>query len=134
MRTLLAFMLVLVVVTQVTTDTGCASTSSTVKTMSGSFATCAKADFGAIVVGVAGESTSLLSDVAAIIERNATALEADLTALAVTVGVDAVKCAIAAVQAVIEAASAGSGSAMTPATTTARSPGLARALAWSTAR
>ena len=78
--------------------------------MSGAFVACAKADLGQIIGGL-----PLETDVAAILDANATTLEAELGVLAAQVGIDAVECAIAAVEAAFPPATAGSGSA-TPTT------------------
>lgn len=87
-----------------------ACTSAQLKTMTGTFATCGKADLGQIVTGADGKPAALEAAVAAIIEGNGAALEATLGALAVVVGIDAIDCAIAAVEAAFVPA-IGSGSA-----------------------
>lgn len=109
-----------------------ACTKQQLHTMSGAFASCAKADLGIVVAP--GET--LLSDVAQKIEGNAPTLEADFDTLARTLGVAAVQCAIAAVVAVLEPApaqgqGAGSGSALATGIKPPEPPGVTRALAWS---
>lgn len=106
---------------------GCAAAKQDVKTMSGAFATCAKADLG-VIVPEAG--VTLLSDVAKLVTGNPVTLVADLTALGMTFGVDSIKCAIASVEAVIAPPPAATGSGSAQLATATRPPGLVRALAW----
>lgn len=90
---------------------GCATASADLKTMTGKFEVCAKADLGQIV-GTQGKT--LLEDVAAQIAGASVSLEATLAADAVVAGVDALECAVTAVESTLTAGS-GSGSAVTPA-------------------
>jgi hypothetical protein len=111
---------------QVSAFTGCAATTSAARTMSGEFATCAKADLGQVIKAVPGE---LLSGIAAIIAANSATLENDLTKIALEVGKDAVTCGISAVAAVVNPSHA------TPKTGQDPIPkGLSRALAWEKAQ
>ncbi len=110
----------------------CSGAGANIKTMTGAFASCANADLGQVVTDVAGRAVSLLSDVAAAIEGNATSLEADLTMLAAKVGFDTVLCAIAAADAVLTPIAPSLTAVPAPATAaTPASPGLARAREWS---
>lgn len=111
-----------------------ACSSQPLHTMSGAFASCAKADLGiAVAPGV-----TLLGDVAKEIKGNSPTLEADFDTLAATLGVAAVQCAIAAVVAVLTPAPAqgaqGSGSSQGSSAlatnASAEPPGVARAEAW----
>lgn len=102
--------------------TGCA----TLKTMTGDFAVCAKADLGQLVKNEEGQLVSLATAVAELIEGNPAALEADALALAGQVGTDAVDCAKVAYEDT-HPTSAGSGSAVS---VIAPKPGLSRLDAW----
>jgi hypothetical protein len=80
---------------------GCA----TLKTMSGDFATCGKADLGQFVgagSGSAGET--LLEYVTQVILDNGANLETTLLQLAGQLGLDAVECAVASVEEVAKGA------------------------------
>lgn len=106
---------------------GCA----TLHTMTGAFASCARADLGQIVTT---DGKDLAQDVAALIEGNAAALEAELVALAGQVGLDAVDCAVASYDAAHPPAtgsdSATTNSALVSSSLVVANPGLVRAKAW----
>lgn len=96
---------------------GCATVKTDLKTMTGKFEACAKADFGQIVDT---KGTTLLDDVASKVLGGTAALEAELAADGVMAGIDALDCAVTAVESTLQA---GSGSAV------AAAPALARAKA-----
>jgi hypothetical protein len=118
---------------------GIVGSCATLKTMSGDFATCAKANLGQMVTPPVDASNPLAGLIPAELEQfvaeiltlNLPALEAQLTAVAAIVSVAAVKCAIAAINAAFSAP-AGSGSGSGSAVPAARvvPAGLARANAW----
>ncbi len=97
--------------------TGCA----TLKTMTGDFAVCAKADLGQLVKNEEGQLVPLATAIAELVEGNPTDLETQALALITQVGVDAVDCAKVAYEDTHP--TTGSGSAVSA---IAPKPGLAR--------
>lgn len=100
----------------------CAGASQTIKTWSGSFAGCEKVDLGQLVTSE-GIQTTLLSDVALLVQGNPDGLETDLEQLALGLGFEAVHCAIMATEGVLTP----KGGKLAPREIP---PGLARAKAW----
>lgn len=100
----------------------CGGAGSSLKAWSGAFAGCEKEDLGQLVQSGDVQMT-LLSDVASLIEGNATTLESDLGKLAVSVGIEAVHCAIMAAEGVLAPPQVGVATRVVP-------PGLVRAKAW----
>jgi hypothetical protein len=109
---------------------GCSWFGTKAKTMTGAFATCAKADLGQVIHPATGSVLdvvppgALLSFVDALVNLDGAALEAQLAELGGIVTTDAVKCAIASIDAVMSP----------PGQTAMLAPrGLLRAKAWSAA-
>jgi hypothetical protein len=123
----LAGLFVICGVVQIVAYSGCAGAGTgAVKTMSGDFATCAKADLGQVI---ASSAATLLGTVAQAIEGNTRTLEDDFGTLAGIVGADAVKCAIATVANVLDPVA----TTTSHPSTSQPLPGLQRARAWSAA-
>lgn len=103
---------------------GCA----TLKTMSGAFAVCAKADLGQIVTS---NGLTLAQDVEQLIDGNGPNLEGDLLALAGKVTLDAVDCAVTAYQQTHASGSAAVSAELAASPVPSPSViGLSRALEW----